>query len=419
MTTPAVELLAIGNELLLGETVDTNSAWIARRLTGAGIVIAGKTTVGDDVARIEGALSAALRRSGTVICTGGLGPTVDDLTRHAVASLYGRRLVIDEEWVDVLRDRYRRRGIRMPEINRVQGELPEGATLVPNPRGTAPALVMDDNARGMTILLPGVPAEMRGFMDDVVVDLLCARLRPLPPVRQRLVRTTGVGESALAEQVADIAADVDPIDLAFLPQTAGVDLRLSCRPGISGAADRIEQVAGALRERLGRLVYAEDDRDLAVVVGNLLRDRDLTVAAAESCTGGLLAKRLTDESGASDFLHAGFVTYANSAKRDLLGVRSETLAMHGAVSEQCAVEMADGARIRAHADVGVSITGIAGPGGGSDEKPVGTVWIAVALGEAVTARRFLFLPGDRAEIRERAAQAALDMMRHLLLGPDG
>jgi nicotinamide-nucleotide amidase len=243
-----------------------------------------------------------------------------------------------------------------------------------------------------------------------VVPLLLRTLPPGAPLVSRLLRTAGLSEAALAEQVADIAAAVTPpLSLAFLPHTAGVDLRVTAAAG----ADP-EPLLQRLADRLGENVYARDRTDLAVVVGALLKERGLTIALAESCTGGLLAKRLTDEGGASDYLLGGFVTYANEMKRDCLGVTTETLAMHGAVSERCAREMAAGARRAGEADVAISITGIAGPGGGSEDKPVGTVWIGVALGDRVEARRFLFA-GDRSEIRERTAQAALDTLRRLLL----
>lgn len=413
MSAPALELLAIGNELLLGETVDTNSAWIAQRLAREGITVARKTTVGDDVALIRDALHDALRRHRTVICTGGLGPTVDDLTRHALAELYGRRIVVDEGWVDTLRDRYARRGLVMPEINRVQGEHPEGATLLPNARGTAPGIVMDNPALGMSVLLPGVPGEMRGLMDDAVVAIMRERLRPAAPLVLRTLRTAGITEAALAERVADIAAHTGSIALAFLPHTTGVDLRLSC-PATEEPA--LDELAGRLRARIGVSVYADQQgRDIAAVVGDLLREQGLTVALAESCTGGLVAKRLTDVPGSSAWVHSAFMTYANESKVALLGVRQQTLDDHGAVSEACACEMALGARERAGADVGIAITGIAGPSGGTADKPVGTTWIAVVLpGRAPHARRFI-LAGDRDQIRQRAAQASLDLLRRLLL----
>jgi nicotinamide-nucleotide amidase len=419
--TPAVELLAIGNELLLGATTDTNSAWIARRLAEEGIAVARKTTVGDDVALIRDALDAALARRPVVICTGGLGPTPDDLTRLAVAELYGRAIVVDEAWVGVLRERYRSRGIEMPAINRVQGELPEGATLLPNDRGTAPGIALADPALGLTILLPGVPSEMRGLMEGHVLPLLHARLQPGGRVESRLLRTAGISEAALAERIGDVAAAVrPPVALAYLPQTTGVDLRVTWPDADPDAGPRASRLLRDLEARLGGLIYAQDETDLAAVVGALLTRNGLTLALAESCTGGLLGKRLTDPAGASSFMLAGFITYANEVKRDLLGVTTATLAMHGAVSERCAQEMAAGARRTGAADVGVSITGVAGPSGGSEETPVGTVWIGVAFSDAVHARRFHFA-GDRGEIRERSAQAALDTLRRLLLeraGPD-
>jgi nicotinamide-nucleotide amidase len=417
MTAPVIETVAIGNELLLGETVESNSAWIARLLAAEGIAVSQVSVVGDDVHAIRRVVAAALQRTPTVICTGGLGPTADDLTRHAVAGLFRRKIVIDESWVDTLRERYRQRGVDMPEINRVQGERPEGARLLPNARGTAPGLVLNDESLGTVILLPGVPSEMRGLMQDHVVDLLRDRLLPTSSIFSRILRTVGITEAALAERTADIAAATGPVSLAFLPHVTGVDLRLTARitrEPTDPIAAALEELTRRLTERLGDTVFGEGTADLAAVVGTMLRDRGLTVSLAESCTGGLLAKRLTDESGASDYMNAAFVTYANAAKRDLVGVQPETLAMHGAVSGQCAREMAAGARVAARASVGVAVTGIAGPGGGSVDKPVGTVWIGVALPGSTHAQKFVF-PGDRSEIRERSAQAALDLLRRLLL----
>jgi nicotinamide-nucleotide amidase len=411
VTTPSVELLAIGNELLLGETVDTNASWIGRRLAEAGIAVARKTTVGDDVAQIRTALAEALARTGTVLCTGGLGPTPDDLTRHAVAELYARPLVVDQGWVDVLRARYARRGIPMPGINRVQGEHPRGSRLLPNERGTAPGIVVDDARLGFTALLPGVPSEMRALLEEQLLPLLQQRLRPPARIRSRLLRTAGLSEAMLAERVADIAAAVQPpLALAYLPHLTGVDLRVTSPEAAAGDADRLLH---HLRQRLADSVYAEELRDLALVVGEMLQARGLTLTLAESCTGGLLAKRVTDGAGASAWFQSGFVTYANQAKVTQLGVQPETLATHGAVSELCAREMAEGARRAAGADVAIAITGIAGPGGGTEEKPVGTVWIAVGLPDGTHARRFVF-PGDRGEIRERSAQNALELLRRLL-----
>ena len=420
----AVEILAIGDELLLGETVDTNAAWMAQRLAREGIRVARKTTVGDSDAAIRDALEAALRRTRVVLCTGGLGPTPDDITRDSVARLYSREQHIDDGWMDVLRNRYEKRGIPMPEVNRVQALLPEGATLLHNANGSAPGIAIDDDALGLTVLMPGVPSEMRALMETHVIPLLRTHLHVGGAIRSRMLRTIGIGESALAERIDDITRDLAPLTIAFLPQVASVDLRLTCPPDESESDALLERAVTSLKERLTDKVYAEDDTDLAVVVGDMLRDAGLRLALAESCTGGLLSKRLSDAPGASDFLLAGFVTYHNDAKRTFLGVRSETLAMHGAVSEQCAREMAEGARRAINADVAVAITGVAGPGGGSEEKPIGTVWYAVALDGDVARRaghddavltRMVMHNGNRNDIRERAAQTALDMLRRALL----
>lgn len=427
---PTIELLAIGDELLLGETLDTNSAWIAQRLAREGIAIARKTTVGDEDRVIREALDAALRRTRVVVCTGGLGPTRDDLTRDAVARHYGREQHIDEGWMTVLRERYRRRGIPMPEVNRVQALLPEGGTLLHNDMGSAPGLMIDDDEIGMTFLLPGVPSEVRWLMEAYVVPMLRERMHTARPIRSRMLRTAGVNEASLAERIDDIAqelaAELDAppkLSLAFLPQVAGVDLRLTCRSGAADVEELLDRTIDRLKERLGDSVYADDETDLADLVGRMLRERGLTLSLAESCTGGLVSKRLSDAPGASEFLLAAFVTYHNAAKREFLGVRTETLAMHGAVSEQCAREMAEGARRAIGADVAVAITGVAGPGGGSEEKPVGTVWYAVALSPALASTltppspivaRKLVHPGDRGDIRDRAAQTALDMLRRVL-----
>ena len=421
--TPAVEILAVGDELLLGATIDTNAAWIAQRLAREGIRVTRKTTVGDDDGAIGNALAAALRRTRVVLCTGGLGPTRDDLTRDAVARVYGREQHIDEGWMTVLHERYAKRGIPMPEVNRVQAMLPDGATLLHNANGSAPGVAIDDDALGLTILMPGVPSEMRGLMDSHVVPLLRERMGAARPVRSRMLRTAGISEAALAERIDDIALDLAPLSLAFLPQVAGVDLRITCGSAVADADTLLDRAVERLTERMAADVYARDDSDLAAVVGRMLRAGGLKLALAESCTGGLVSKRMSDEPGASDYLLAAFVTYHNDAKRQFLGVRTETLAMHGAVSEQCAREMAEGARMAIGADVAVSVTGIAGPGGGSEDKPVGTVWYAVALepgvahrlgrAEPVSARRFVH-PGNRSDVRERAAQTALDMLRRAL-----
>lgn len=412
-----VEVIAIGTELLLGATVDGNGAWLGRRLAEVGVRVGRLSVVGDDDGEIRDAVSGALARTGLVICTGGLGPTRDDVTRPAVASLFGRGLVVDDAWLDVVRERFRRRGLDMPEVNRTQAEVPEGARLLPNARGTAPGIIVEGDI-GTVVLLPGVPHEMRGLTERFVIPYLRDRGAACgSPVASRVIRTTGISESALAERVGDLADRLAPLTLAYLPSLAGEDVRVTCWGDIaeSDAGPALNRAEAMLRDRLDTWVYGTDDDDLAAIVGCELRERGLSIAIAESCTGGLLAKRLTDAAGASDFLIAGIVVYADASKSQLLGVRNDTLSRSGAVSEAVALEMAQGVRGSIGSDVAVAITGIAGPGGATPDKPVGTVWAAVATADGAQARLFR-LAGSRAEIRERAAQAALAWLRQHLRG---
>lgn len=417
---PALEIVTIGDELLLGETVDHNSAWLGRVLASVGIRVCRRATVGDDAAGIRDAVGQALERTGAVLCTGGLGPTRDDLTKPVVAELFGRELVLDEALLEQLNRRFSERGIRMAALNRSQAEVPRGATVFPNSRGTAPGLGLEDAEGRLAILLPGVPHEMRALVAEQVLPFLQARWpgRGRPIVHRRL-RTTGIPESTLAERIDDLVAGFAPITVAFLPAATGVDIRLTSW----GALDEAEAVRAInaaealLRERIGRYIYGRDDEDLVDAVARVLTARGLTLALAESCTGGLVAKRLTDRPGASRYLFGGVVAYADRAKESFLGVQVQTLAAHGAVSEETAREMVEGALTTTGADAALAITGIAGPEGGTEAKPVGTVWIAAALGGRRDVRRFRF-GGDRDEIRERSAQAALAMLYTMLRGGD-
>ncbi len=417
---PALEIDTIGDELLLGETVDHNSAWLGRVLASVGIRVCRRATVGDDAAGIRDAVGQALERTGAVLCTGGLGPTRDDLTKPVVAELFGRELVLDEALLEQLNRRFSERGIRMAALNRSQAEVPRGATVFPNSRGTAPGLGLEDAEGRLAILLPGVPHEMRALVAEQVLPFLQVRWpgRGRPIVHRRL-RTTGIPESTLAERIDDLVAGFAPITVAFLPAATGVDIRLTSWGALdeAEAVRAIDAAEALLRERIGRYIYGRDDEDLVDAVARVLTARGLTLALAESCTGGLLAKRLTDAAGSSAWMLGGIVAYANDAKRRLLGVRDDTLRAHGAVSEQTAREMAEGVRAALGADCGVSITGIAGPTGGTDEKPVGTVWTGLALRGRIDARLFRLF-GDRSQIRERAAQAALAFLLTTLRSED-
>jgi len=412
-----IELLTVGTELLLGFTIDTNGAEIARSLAAIGVEIVRRTSVGDDRAAIQDAVGAALDRTGTLLVTGGLGPTRDDITKHAVAELLDVPLEFHEEIWQQLLERFRSLGREPAQTNRSQAEVPRGGTVLRNRWGTAPGLWLE-SGRGVVIMLPGVPIEMRNLLAHEVVPRLAPRAGHLV-VRSRTVRTTAIPESTLAERLGDIEAAVRPLGLAYLPSLEGVDLRLTSWGADGAESDaRLEAGVAELRRRAGENVYGEEDETLAAMVVNLLRQQHLTIGVAESCTGGLLGGRLTDVPGSSDVFHGGIIAYDNSVKVGQLGVAEELLQRHGAVSESVAEAMAEGVRQRLTVDVGVAVTGIAGPAGGTPEKPVGTVCLTVAgVGETYS-RRAIFL-GSRPEIRARAVQTALFMVRQRLLCHSG
>lgn len=417
-----VELLTIGDELLLGFTIDTNAAHLARELAAIGIGIRRRGTVGDVAEDIATAVREALDRTGAVITTGGLGPTSDDLTKPSIASIFGRGMRLDEEHVTWMEQRWQQRfGRRMPESNRAQAMLPEGARKLTNNHGSAPGIWLEDDRGRWVAMLPGVPREMRGMLADTLLPILRERVsRDGAPtvVKSRTLRTTGVAESLLADQIDPIRESLGPISLAYLPAPDGVDLRLTIRDVESNHADDLlDAASNVISGRLGRSIYAEGATDLAEVVLDRCRSLNLTLAVAESCTGGLLGARLTAIPGSSDVVYGGVIAYANDVKRDLLDVDQNLLDAHGAVSEQVVRRMAEGARARLHASIGIGITGIAGPGGGTPEKPVGTVWVALAQQNGTRALQ-LRLIGDRDEIRRRATQSALELVRRTLLERD-
>jgi nicotinamide-nucleotide amidase len=409
-----LEVVTIGTELVLGQILDTNAVDLGRELAAAGVEIVRRTSVADRPDMIRAAVAEALDRTGFVITTGGLGPTRDDMTKKEVAAIFEKPLILDAAVLQSLEERFRRLGRAMPASNRTQAEVPAGATVLPNPRGTAPGLWVEEADR-VVVMLPGVPSEMRGLLAEEVLPRIAGRGETAGiVVRSRTVRTTGIAESALAERVGAIEDEIAPLTLAYLPSSSGVDLRVTAwRLRVEDAERRLAAAAAQLRARAGEHVYGEENADLAATILDLLRANRQRLAVAESCTGGLLGGRITAVPGSSDVFAGGIVAYADDVKRDLLGVPAALIKAHGAVSEEVVLAMAAGAQQRFGVDAALAVTGIAGPGGGTVDKPVGTVWLAARLGNAARALRRVF-PGDRGEIRARSAQAALDLLRRLM-----
>lgn len=412
----SLELITIGDELLLGFTIDTNAAHLARTLAAIGMHIDRRTTVGDEPDQIARAVGDALDRTGAVITTGGLGPTSDDLTKQSIAVLFGRGMHVDEEHLAWMEDRWLERFNRpLPATNRNQAMIPDGATKLKNNHGSAPGIWLEDDRGRWVAMLPGVPREMRGMLADTLVPLLASRGTGDTVVRSHTLRTTGVAESLLADRIEAMPGGPLGVSLAYLPGLSGVDLRLTVRDVAPAYAESsLSAAASRLRTHVGEWIYGDQEDDLAAVVLELCRARGLTIGVAESCTGGLLGARLTAIPGSSDVVHGGVIAYSNDVKRVLLGVDDDSLRTHGAVSEEVVRQMAGGARTVVAASVGLAITGVAGPAGGSDEKPVGTVWIAADV-QGDVQPRLLRLWGDRDEIRARSAQWTLELLRRRLL----
>ena len=417
------EVIAVGSELLGSTRADTNSLFLADRLSAIGIDLRIKSVVGDERDDLAAVFTRALERSDVVILTGGLGPTDDDLTREVVAEVLALPMTIDETIVSKIRARFERRGLTMPDVNRRQAHVPRGALVLDNPNGTAPGLFIpatEAHAGRIVILLPGPPRELQPMFDLVCSGPLCERAGRVRTYRASLF-LTGKGESHVEQLVQPIYSrwrDAQPpITTTILAAMGQIELHLSVHDDDAARARAtLDRAREELLAVVGGDVYSVEGKPMEVVVGELLASRGLTIAAAESCTGGLLMSRLTDVPGSSRYVRAGVVVYANQDKTAMLGVAPVLLEQHGAVSEPVAVAMAEGIRERTGADIAIGITGIAGPGGGSDAKPVGTVVIAVIVpDQPVYVRTFSFV-GQRAMVKFQATQAALDRVRRLL-GP--
>ncbi len=407
------EIITIGDELLYGQIEDSNSSFIGERLTAEGIQVLFKTSVGDDINRIEEAFNIARTRAEVIVASGGLGPTQDDLTKKAVVKAFKRNLIFHQEILNQIEESFRKRGSTMPRVNQNQALIPQGTKALANLWGVAPGIYLEDK-EFLFFALPGVPVEMKWMLENEVLPILRVK-KPRHFILHRKLKTTGISESAIYEKIEKLIDPTGEVKVAFLPEHLGVNIRLTVE---SGDKEQAQAKTGEFEEKLRRIlgdhIYGTDDQSLEQVVSQLLIDGKKTIATAESCTGGLIGARLTDVPGSSAYFERGVITYSNRAKTELLGVPAEMIERHGAVSEQVAILMAEGVRKLAGTDYGLSATGIAGPAGGTPQKPVGLVYIGFAHENDSFAQRFVF-GEDRKANRERAAQAALNLVRLFLV----
>ncbi len=406
-------LISIGNEVLTGQTVDTNSAYLARELLSAGIAVASRYTVGDDVDLIKRAFERAGADGDVIIATGGLGPTDDDLTRYGLAEFLGVELQEQGELVERMRAFFAARNLTMPEKNRVQALIPRGAKALGNELGTAAGIMAEADGK-LVFALPGVPAEMKRMFGGSVLPRL-RRLAKDQAVEVRTLRCFGAGESTIAEMLGPVMERGRNPLINCTVEAGVISLHIVATAGSRQVAKELaDEAERSIRAVLGELIFGTGQSTLSEVVGAELAERGKTIAVAESCTGGMLAKLLTDAPGASAYFTYGWVAYSNRAKASELGVPPEMLERYGAVSEQVAGAMARGARKRAGSDFAIGITGIAGPGGATEQKPVGLVYICVDSRQRSEVGRFCFA-GERNMVRLRASQTALNMLRLLLM----
>ena len=409
----SAEIIAIGSELLTPTKTDTNSLWLTEKLNEIGIEVMLKTIVGDDKLRLEETIRDAVKRSDIVISTGGLGPTEDDITRSVSARAIGRELVFHEEIVEDLRVRFRRWGREMPEINRRQAFVIEGAEILPNPNGSAVGMAVEIGEK-FFVILPGPPRENQPMFMDFILPKLRESAGEIF-VKRRILRVSGIGESAVDEAIAPIYKTFETVDTSILFNKSEIEVHLTAKAKTEAEAEQIlEELAEKITETLGLAVFAMNGETMEEIVGNLLKAEGKTLSIAESCTGGLVSQRLTDVAGASAYFIESAITYANEAKIKTLNVAPELIEKHGAVSKEVAEAMAKGMREKAQTDFAVSVTGIAGPSGGTEEKPVGTIFVGYA-DENQTKSLKMTVPGDRYLIRWRASQAALDYLRRQIL----
>ena len=407
------EIIATGSELLSGGVVDTNSVFLAEELLDIGIETAFKTIVGDDEKDMEDAVRTARERVDVILVTGGIGPTEDDITRKALARVLKKRLVLSDDALKAVKAVFKAKGKEYPGANDRQALIPAGARLLRNPVGVAPGFTLVEDGKFVAVL-PGVPAEMQAMFLEGLRPALEEHFGGKAVIRRKVLHTCGLSESKVNELIQDILKQKRPA-MGLTARDTGVDIRIVAHEG-SGARSRstMERIEAEVRKKLGDAIYGVDGQDMEEVVGALLTQRKRTLAVAESCTGGLISGRITNIAGSSAYFERGVVVYSNAAKTELLGVPADLIERYGAVSREVAKAMAQGMRERAKTDLGLAVTGIAGPSGGTPEKPVGLVYIALATIDGVTVSEDRFL-GTRSQVRQRTAQMAMDMVRRYLI----
>jgi nicotinamide-nucleotide amidase len=409
-------IISIGDELLIGQVINSNAAFIADKLNGIGIPVGRIITVGDEEREIIDCFKEHYPTFDVFIVTGGLGPTHDDITRSTICSFFGVNLVHSDEAENNVREFLRKRNRQWTSAAEDQTKIPSCAHVIPNAHGSAPGELIEKEDKTF-IVMPGVPYEMESMMTDFVIPYFRSKVTG-HVILQRTLHTTGIAESDLAERLQPLDAILQVIQLAYLPSPTGVRLRLTITgPDRRQCEDRLHTIESDFRKKIGRYVYGVDGELLEEVIGRILTDRKLTIAIAESCTGGMIAHKITNVPGSSAYLERGLITYSNQSKTDLLGVPPDLIAKHGAVSQEVAEAMARGVRERSKTNIGLSTTGIAGPTGGTEEKPVGLVWIGYA-DHTGHYTKMIQLGGGRLQIKERATQAAMDLVRRKLLNLD-
>lgn len=401
------EIITIGTELLLGQILDTNSLYLSKKLSEIGVNLYYKTSVGDNIARIKETLSIAASRSELIIVTGGLGPTVDDVTRDAIAEWTGKKLVLDNNLLLKIEDFFKNRNIKMPEDNKLQAYIPEGALILENKVGTAPGFILQNNSK-IIVCVPGVPAEMKPMIETGVIPYLIEKFGAGKfVILSKRIKLTGLPESLINEKIKDIFIESRNPTVAILAHQTEIEIRLTAKAENRGKTkELIDNLKKEVYNRLGGNIYGEDEETLEEKVADLLKKKKLTVSTAESCTSGLLAYRLTNIPGSSQYFLGGLNTYSNQSKINFLGVPKEVIEKYGAVSKECAAQMAQRCRGKFGSDIAVAITGIAGPKGGTKEKPVGLVYMAFDLRGEIKVNQYNF-GGLREIVRARSAQTAL------------